>query len=245
MTKQWFETWFDTPFYHLLYNNRDEQEASNFIDRLLGFLKIEKQSKVLDVGCGKGRHARHIHQHGMNVVGVDLSPESILFANQSASDSLRFEVGDMRSLAFSNEFDLVVNLFSSFGYFEDNSEDKAALKSMVNALKEGGLLVLDYMHPEIIVKEMKPREIINKGAIQFHISKQLIFPFIIKDIHFLANGVDYHFQEKLKVIKPMQFEKYFADLGCDLVAMFGDYQLHDFNSKQSKRQIWVVKKKYD
>lgn len=244
MTKQWFETWFDTPFYHLLYNRRDEQEASDFIDRLLDFLKIEKQSKVLDVGCGKGRHARHIHQHGMKVVGVDLSQESIAFANQSASDSLHFEVGDMRSLTFSNEFDLVVNLFSSFGYFEENKEDKAALESMVNALKVGGILVVDYMHPEPIVKEMKAREIIDKGEIQFHISKKLVFPFIIKDIHFLANGEDHHFQEKLKVIKPMQFEKYFAELDCELVAMFGDYQLQDFDSKESKRQIWIVRKSH-
>jgi len=197
---------------------------------------------VLDVGCGKGRHARHIHHHGMNVVGVDLSPESITFANQKATDSLRFEVGDMRSLTFLSEFDLVVNLFSSFGYFEENSEDKAALQSMVNALKVGGVLVVDYMHPEPIVKEMKAREIINRDEIQFHISKKLVFPFIVKDIQFLADGVDHHYQEKLKVIKPMQFEKYFAELGCELVAIFGDYQLRDFDSKQSKRQIWIVKK---
>ncbi len=244
MTKQWFETWFDTPFYHLLYNQRNDQEASDFIDRLFDFLKIEKQSSVLDVGCGKGRHARHIHQYGMRVVGVDLSPESIAYASQSASDTLRFEVGDMRLLTFKNEFDLVVNLFSSFGYFEENKDDRAALECMVNALRIGGILALDYMHPEPIIKEMKAREIIDKGEIQFQISKKLVFPFIIKDIQFLVNGEDQHFQEKLKIIKPMQFEKYFAELGCELVAMFGDYQLHEFDSTASKRQIWIVRKSH-
>ena len=73
MTKEWFSSWFDSPYYHLLYASRDEQEAKHFIEALQAHLKIAAGAFVLDAACGKGRHAKMLQRHGMHVEGFDLS----------------------------------------------------------------------------------------------------------------------------------------------------------------------------
>ena len=109
MKQAWFETWFNTPYYHQLYCHRDEQEAELFIEKLVLFLQLKQNEKVLDMGCGKGRHARFLHQLGLNVVGVDLSEQSIACAKLAEQETLQFFVGDIRSVFKKEEFDIVTN----------------------------------------------------------------------------------------------------------------------------------------
>ena len=77
MDKEWFKDWFNTSYYHTLYKHRDESEAHRFIDHLCAYLKVKKGSKILDLACGKGRHALHLAKKGYQTTGVDLSEESI------------------------------------------------------------------------------------------------------------------------------------------------------------------------
>ena len=79
----WFENWFDTTWYHTLYSDRDYTEASRFIENLIGFLKPTENATILDLACGKGRHAKHINRLGYRVWGVDLSSSSIESAIES------------------------------------------------------------------------------------------------------------------------------------------------------------------
>ena len=78
----WYSSWFDTPYYHLLYKNRDEQEAKAFIDLLCQYLNLPAGSLALDLACGKGRHAKVMAENGLNVTGLDLSPGSIAEARK-------------------------------------------------------------------------------------------------------------------------------------------------------------------
>ncbi len=82
MKKEWFASWFDSPFYHILYKNRDDEEAQQFISNLIQHIHLKKNAKVMDLACGKGRHARMLHQEGLRVLGVDLSPNSISAAKK-------------------------------------------------------------------------------------------------------------------------------------------------------------------
>ena len=116
----WFETWFDSPYYHILYQNRNEKEASIFIDGLIQYLQPKTNQRFLDLACGKGRHALQISEKGFATMGVDLSANSIEFAQQFESKLLHFAVHDMREVIPAAEFDYILNLFTSFGYFEDN-----------------------------------------------------------------------------------------------------------------------------
>jgi len=126
----WFANWFDSPYYHLLYKNRDEKEAQVFIDNLMTHLQIPKGSKLLDIACGKGRHASYFNKKGMDVVGVDLSFNSINTAKKNENATLKFEVLDMRKAFKSNEFDIVTNLFTSFGYFEKDEDEQKTINAM-------------------------------------------------------------------------------------------------------------------
>ena len=238
--KQWFETWFDSPYYHQLYCNRDENEAQSFITNLTQHLTIPIQSRVLDVACGKGRHSRYLASQGYDTTGIDLSPHSIAFANLDTLPHLRFAEWDMRKVYKEGYFDLVVNLFSSFGYFDAEADDQAAIKAMADNLKPNGILVLDYLNAEAIVKRLKPRDIIDRGDIQFHIKKRIENGFIKKEIDFIANGEDQHYEEQLKIIKPTQFEKLFNTAGLKITQLFGSYDLAKFDAATSLRQVIIA-----
>nr|MCU0349019.1 methyltransferase domain-containing protein [Saprospiraceae bacterium] len=114
----WFKNWFNSPYYHLLYKNRDEQEAKNFIDRLLTELRPLDGATVLDLACGKGRYSRYLASKQYKVTGLDIAEESIRFAQQFENEHLSFFQHDMRLPYRINYFDYIFNFFTSFGYFE-------------------------------------------------------------------------------------------------------------------------------
>lgn len=135
---EWFESWFDTPYYHLLYSNRDYTEAENFITKLTADLQLPPNSKIIDLACGKGRHSVFLNKLGYNVLGLDLSRQSIEFDKQFENQTLVFDVHDMRNSINADPMDAVFNLFTSFGYFDHESDDRKVFHSVYNALKPGG-----------------------------------------------------------------------------------------------------------
>ena len=143
---QWFEEWFDTPYYHILYSNRDYREAENFLNLLTGFLKLEKKSSIIDLACGKGRHSIYLNKLGYKVLGLDLSEQSISYDKKFENESLEFRVHDMRNRIESEPVDAVFNLFTSFGYFETEEEDKSVFRSVSEVLKSKGYFVLDFLN---------------------------------------------------------------------------------------------------
>lgn len=241
--KKWFETWFDTPYYHLLYSNRNDDEAQAFVSKLMQHLQIPEGSRVLDVACGKGRHSRYLARLGYETTGLDLAEHSIAEAKKEPLPNLHFEVWDMRQVYRENYFTLVVNLFSSFGYFDNEADDQAAIHAMAADLTPRGTLVMDYMNPECTSKLLKARDIVNRGDIQFHLQKKLERGFIVKDINFIAEGEEHHYQERLKMIKPEQFRKLFESAGLTITEIFGDYDLNPFKPGESSRQVIVARKK--
>ena len=119
----WYTDWFNSPYYHILYKNRDDKEAQFFIDNLIKHLKIKKNSKILDVACGKGRHAYYFHKKNMIVNGIDISLNSINDAKKNKKIGLNFFVHDMRIPFKLKEFDVITNLFTSFGYFDCENDE--------------------------------------------------------------------------------------------------------------------------
>ena len=151
----WFKEWFNTPYYHILYKDRDFVEAENFIRNLTQDLQLSKDSKIIDLACGKGRHSVFLQQLGYEVLGVDLSEESIEHNKQfetSADETpkLTFEVHDMRNELYPNvsseKVNAVFNLFTSFGYFDDDEDDRKVFSSVKNVLQIDGIFVLDFLN---------------------------------------------------------------------------------------------------
>ncbi len=243
----WFETWFDTPYYHILYNDRDFAEAENFITLLINHLNIPKDSKIIDLACGKGRHSVFLNKMGYEVLGLDLSQQSIEHNREFENSTLKFEVHDMRNEIFpeilTEKVSAVFNLFTSFGYFDDENDDRKVFQSISNVLEENGFFVLDFLNAKWVENTLNEEEKTTKGGIDFIIKKRIENLNIIKDIHFSDNGKDHHFFEKVKLHTLEEISDYAEDFGFERIQIFGDYHLNEFVLETSSRCINVFKKK--
>ena len=238
----WFATWFDSPYYHLLYKNRDEKEAQVFIDNLIEKLQLKKGSKLIDIACGKGRHATYFNKKGMNVVGVDLSPNSIASAKQNENNNLQFSVHDMREVYKENHFDIVTNLFTSFGYFENKDDEQKAINAMAENLKSDGVLIIDFMNIKKIIANLISSEKKTIDGITFNIKRSVQNNHIIKDIEIIDDNETQHFQEKIKAITLADFSAFVSNVGLNIIDIFGNYKLDDFDATISDRLILICKK---
>lgn len=242
----WFETWFDTPYYHILYKDRDFAEAENFITLLINHLKIQKGSKIIDLACGKGRHSVFLNQMGYEVLGLDLSQQSIDHNKKFENPDLKFKVHDMREEIYgqlsSQKVDGVFNLFTSFGYFEDEKDDQKVFQSISNILKDDGYFVLDFLNTKWVENTLIKEEKISKGGMEFLIKKKIEDQHIIKDIIFQHQGKDYHFFEKVKLHTLEEINDYAKEFGFERQLIFGDYHLGDFDLERSPRCINLFKK---
>lgn len=240
---EWFESWFDTPYYHLLYSNRDYTEAENFITKLTSELQLPKSAKIIDLACGKGRHSVFLNKLGFDVLGLDLSRQSIEHNKQFENQTLIFDVHDMRNPIDYDPVDAVFNLFTSFGYFDQESDDKKVFKSVCDILKPGGYFVLDYLNEEFVRNTLVPETVISRNGIDFKISKKIEGRYIIKDIRFEADGKFHHFFEKVKLHTLETIQNYAEECGFERIKIWGDYQLNDFKKDVSPRCINLFKKK--
>jgi SAM-dependent methyltransferase len=238
----WFANWFDSPYYHLLYKNRDDKEAQSFIDNLICRLKIPKKSTILDVACGKGRHSIYFNKRGMKVEGIDLSHNSINIAKKEENKTLNFSVYDMRKVFKKDAFDIIVNLFTSFGYFKKNEDEQKAITAMALSLKQEGTLIIDFMNTKKVIKNLVESERKEVDGVTFNIKRSIRNNYIIKDIIFSDNGNNYQFQEKVKALTLDDFSKLISHAGLKIIDIFGNYRLKDFNALTSERLIIICKK---
>ncbi|MBL1281171.1 MAG: class I SAM-dependent methyltransferase [Fluviicola sp.] len=240
MTKEWFATWFDSPYYHLLYNNRDENEARKFIENLVEHLVLPQNSDVLDLACGKGRHAKMLNENGFNVLGVDLSPNSITSALELKTNGLDFQVHDMREVIENRKFDAVFNLFTSFGYFDDESENLKMLNAIHTMLNNEGILVIDFMNASKVIENLVSEEAKIVEDVEFKISRRFDEKHIFKDIRFKDGENSMHYTERVQVIKLNDFEKLLSLSNFEILSRFGDFELNDFDEKSSDRLIIIA-----
>ncbi|WP_400192928.1 class I SAM-dependent methyltransferase [Hymenobacter sp. B81] len=240
---EWFSTWFDSPYYHRLYRDRDQNEAQHFLDNLLLRLHPKPHERLLDLACGKGRHAVYLNQRGYDVTGIDLSPESIAQARQAENERLRFYVHDMREPLPHGPFDFVLNLFTSFGYFDEEAENVVALRHAADALRPGGKLVIDFMNTERTIRELVSHEEKLVDGTRFLLSRHLDRDFIVKDIRFRDDqGREQYFQERVRALSRERFEEYFYLAGLRLAEVLGDYDLRPYDAASSARMIFILKK---
>ncbi|MEM6721811.1 MAG: class I SAM-dependent methyltransferase [Bacteroidota bacterium] len=236
----WYASWFDTPYYHILYKDRGYDEAEAFMKHLVEFLNLPEDGTILDLACGKGRHSVFLNKMGYDVTGVDLSQNSIAYASQFANDTLRFEVHDMCK-PYPKQFDAVFNLFTSFGYFEHESDNLHTLKSIKEELNSNGFGVIDFLNADHVIENLVANEVKEVDGILFRLHRYVEDDFIYKDIRFEADGREHHYTEKVKALTLQDFESYFAAADIDLLAIFGDYSLGKFDKKTSPRLIMIFK----
>lgn len=239
----WFESWFGSPYYKILYQNRDELEAQAFIDTLIHYLQPLPGSRMVDIACGEGRYAIQLAEQGFDVTGIDLSHLSIEKAKAHEHEHLHFHVHDMRFPFYINYFDYAFNFFTSFGYFRHDRDHVMAAKSFAAGLKKDGILVIDYLNRDFVLENLVAEQTIDRGSYHFHIQKKLERDHIVKHIHFTdADNKPRHFCESVAAFSISDFIHIFKKAGLRLVGSFGDYKLNAYDPIRSPRMIMVLKK---
>lgn len=238
----WFASWFDSAHYHRLYAHRDSYEARAFIDRLVARSHLKPGAKVLDLGCGTGRHAAHLASKGFNVIGLDLSAESLREARRNEGINLRFVRQDMRLPLRSRVFDHVLNLFTSFGYFDDPGNQLAVVQNIATTLKPSGTLVLDYLNAGYAETRLVREETMVRDGVIYHLSRwadprQIHKRVVIDDG---TAGAPLEFVERVAKLTLEDFRFMFALCDLKIAAVYGDYELKPFYEKASPRLILVA-----
>jgi SAM-dependent methyltransferase len=239
-SENWFSTWFDSPYYHILYKNRNEEEAQVFMDNITHYLNMPENGTILDLACGKGRHSIYLNKLGYKVTGVDLSENSISIANESSNESLRFKTQDMRE-PMNETFDAVFNLFTSFGYFDTYEDNIKTLKAIKDSINEYGFGVIDFFNSDFIVENLLAEETKEIDGITFNIKRFVENKKIIKEIRFEDKGQSFYFTEKVSAFTLSDFESMMEETGIYLLEIFGDYKLRKFYKTQSERLIMIFK----
>jgi SAM-dependent methyltransferase len=241
--KEWFFEWFDSPYYHMLYKHRDENEAEFFLNNLVNKLHIHSDMKIIDLACGKGRHAIYLNKKGFDVTGVDLSASSIHIAQQSKNERLRFFIQDLRYLNMDDKFDIALNLFTSFGYFQSNEDDVNALLNIHELLNEKGVLLIDFLNKERVLRNLIKQEDIQVENIRFSISRWYDEKFLYKKISFADGPMNFDFTEKVQLLDLNKFSELLNQTGFEIMETLGNYSFMPYSEKDSERLIILARKK--
>jgi SAM-dependent methyltransferase len=253
---KWFTKWFSTQDYLDLYKHRDTRDAAKILRLLFENVSIPKGAKVLDLACGNGRHSLLIARKGYNVTGIDLSNYLISKAKEklngeysSCRNRLSFEIGDMRYIAHKNEFELVVNLFTSFGYFEKHSDNMKVIKSISSALKQNGWFLFDFLNRDYLLKHLVPFNVKREDKNIIVQIRNISGGFVEKNIFILKNNAvpgSYpalnSYKEKIRLYSLKDFREMFSANGLKTVKVFGNYDGSKFVKSKSGRLILLAQK---
>jgi len=219
---EWFEQWFGEEYLRL-YPHRDDldaQRAIGLVDRMTNL----QGSRVLDLACGPGRHAVQLGLRGARVVGFDLSMPLLSRAKHGRPPVRQLVRGDMRCLPFrASSFDVVVNLFTSFGYFARDEQHSQVLSQAATVLGPNGTFVLDYLNVALVRDALVPHEERTVGTQTVAIKRRISDDgrFVEKEMHLVDDGRS--FLERVRLFSSGDLTAMMAEAGLAVRELFGDY----------------------
>lgn len=220
MKTEWFESWFGAE-YMALYPHRDEAEAEDAVDLVERTIGPQDTCRVLDLACGAGRHS-HLLAKRWETVGLDLS-ETLL--RQATKDGTAdFVRGDMRVLPFRDEaFQLVVNLFTSFGYFQDDSSHIQVVEEVARVTSPAGTFVLDFLNTRHLRETLVPYDERDIGGKIVEQRREISDDgrFVIK--HICIRGESREFTERVRLFNPDELRDMMEDAGFLVTSTYGNY----------------------
>jgi SAM-dependent methyltransferase len=243
INENWFSEWFNSPYYDLLYQHRNDEEAALFIDNLLNHLELNPDAVIADMPCGNGRHARQLAAKGYSVYAYDLSEKNIREAAKHQTANLHTAVHDMRQYVACNVFDVLFNLFTSLGYFRGDYVDRRILKNFYAAIKPGGKLVLDYFNAPVVLRNLQKESRVTHDGVEFHIQRYYDGKRIIKTMEITDRQSVHHFAERVRAYTMTELCDLLQQAGFQITEVFGDYQLHSFEEQLAPRCILIAQKK--
>jgi SAM-dependent methyltransferase len=241
---EWYQNWFADERYLELYRHRNDEEADKLISLVEQVTGDDRSRRVLDIPCGAGRHLFKLADRGYkNLYGRDLSETFITHArltSQRKGYDVHFAVGDMRE-GIEGGLDLILNLFTSFGYFENDKDNERVVANFSSALGPGGFLVIDFFNAVQIRDHLIPEETkILESGVSVRIHRQIIENRVIKSIRFESDGKE--FIESVRLYQLEDFRRMLAAGGLTLHSYYGDYDGNTFEAERSPRLILFAQK---
>jgi SAM-dependent methyltransferase len=238
----WYKDWFGED-YLKVYPHRDESEAKRQVDFVEQVLPLKAGHRILDLGCGSGRHSAELAKRGYQVTCLDLSPVLLSLAKtKKAGDQCctQFVRADMRAVPFSNAFDTVVSFFTTFGYFASDAENLKTLRSIESALKPGGLFLLDYLNRSHVLDNLVESDFRVEG--EFAITQKRTYnratERIEKKITLTEDGETREYFESVRLYTLEEMRALLGQTQLKLEKTFGESDGRTF-SEHSPRLILV------
>lgn len=246
MTKPWFEEWFESEEYLTVYGHRNSEEAEILVSFILNKVNFPPSAKVLDLGCGAGRHALLLAKKGFAVTGVDQSANLLSVAADEAKKNglhATFIRDDIRTVHFSEKFDLILNVFTSFGYFENDEDNFSVFTNVESLLEDEGIFVFDFLNAQNVKENLVPFSKTEIGDLVIEQSRKIEVNNVVKDITLTQNGTVKNFRESVRLYSKQDLVAAMNKKKLSVEMIFGSYTGDPFDEKSSSRLILLCKKK--
>ncbi len=240
--RKWYETAFEE-LYPTIYPHRDDDSAEREIHALVRALGLTGcTGKVLDLCCGAGRHASALSRMGFTVLGVDLSPYLLGQAGARPDLTGLLARADMIALPFRPGFGLVLNLFSSFGYFMDERKNEHVLCEIFRVLVPGGCLVLDHMNRSHVENNLVPVDSVERNSALIRQRRRIEGSRVIKEIEVhMKNGESARFFESVRMYTPNEMKNVLLSAGFGSVRLFGGFDGESLTEASSRMIVFAEK----
>jgi cyclopropane fatty-acyl-phospholipid synthase-like methyltransferase len=242
---EWFEAWFNSKDYLKVYRHRDEEEAANLAGLILDNIKIKSGKKVLDMATGSGRHAIYFAKEGFEVTAVDLSKYLLSVAKKKANKNnlnIHFVHSDIRQFEVNTKFNLILNLFTSIGYFENDEENYSVLEKAYNLLEDDGYFVLDYLNKYLVEKNLIPSTVDELDGKTISQKRFIKGNRIIKEIS-IDNGEQVNkYIESVRMFSDSELIHILKKIGFKVLKTFGNFNGDPFKLESSPRIIIIAGK---
>lgn len=245
MKPEWFKDWFNTQEYLTVYQHHNESDAEDHIKLILETVKIPSGSKILDMACGAGRHAIILARKNFSVTGVDLSENLLAIANQSAQIEnlkINFVQSDIRNFKTADKFNLVINLFTSFGYFDTDEENFAVLQKAYDLLMDDGYFILDFFNSNYLKENLVEFSEEKLDGAEIHQYRKIIDKRVNKKIVITKNGSLNTYFESVRMYTKEELVNAVQNIGFEIHKTFGDFLGDKFEQFTSPRLILICKK---
>ena len=237
------QPWFVRAFareYLEVYRHRSPVQGQQQVNQMLAGGLLPRRGSVLDLCCGAGRHLLPMRKSGLEAVGLDLSM-ILLQSGKLAGCAVK---ADARRIPFvSARFDVVTNLFSSFGYFPDDDAHHGVLKEIHRVLKPHGTLVIDHMNAEVTIRDLNPASTEQRDGLTLHQRRSYdpVGKRVNKEVEYTPDGMATRsWNESVRLFTPTELDKFLTQAGFRLKARYGDLDGSPFNESTSRRQVVVA-----
>lgn len=241
----WYKEWFNSENYLKVYKHRDESEAKRLVNLIEKQVNLKPHSALLDMACGAGRHAIAFAKNGFKVTAVDLSQRLLSEAKNNSLEAgvkINFVLSDIQEYKADQQFDLILNLFTSIGYFENDEDNFAVIKKAHSMLKIGGYFVLDYFNKDYLLKNLVPTSINSENGLKITQNRSILGDRVVKKITIEKDGSIDEFYESVRLYDYEELSRILIQTGFNIKKEIGDFYGNVFVKGNSPRLIFFAMK---